>query len=149
VADEQSFSVIENVIRREGRSLIQYVIESYPWTADGEQSALELLQITADQERECLGRLMEYLFKHKGANPQPAPYPVSYTTMNYISLEHLLPILTESARQASARIERDLAQVSDREGHDLLSSYLALKRQHAETLSELAAAHPETASTRR
>jgi hypothetical protein len=149
VPDEQSLAVVESVVSREGRSLIQYVIESYPWTTEQEQQALSDLQSIGSEERGALAPFVQYLVQHKRLGPQPNPYPVSFTSMNFISLEHLLPILADNAREAANQLDRDLATVSDAGARELLIQYAALKRQHAETLKNLAVAYPETASTRR
>jgi hypothetical protein len=149
VLDKRNGIVLESVIRREGRSILQYVVDAFPWITSQEQPSLRQLQTMAAEERQSLCEIADFLTGHRHSNPQLGPYPMSFTTINYTSLEHLLPILTAKGRVGLASLEQDLAQVEDTQARDLLDRYLTLKRGHLTALEKMAADNPEVASTRR
>jgi hypothetical protein len=149
VIDQQTGDVIEKVVRRESRSLLQYAVDAFPWTTSEERQVLAQIDAIATQERQALGELSDYLFKQRHFGPQLGPYPMIFTSMNYVSLEHLLPLLAENCRQAVALLEEDLVRIRDVEAREILTRYLDLKRNDASSLKNLAAANPDAASTRR
>src|SRR5260370_37450263 len=98
--DASTAAILQSIIARESRSLLQYVRESFPWTTMEEQHVLAALnQLTAEEQQAAavLGRL---LFRRRRQTPYVGPYPVAFTNINYLSLDHLLPLLTRHHRPA-------------------------------------------------
>jgi hypothetical protein len=140
---------LESIIRRESRSLVQYATESFPWITEQEQLALAELRKIAGEESQAVAILGQFLLTRGRSLPYLGLYPMSFTSINYVSLEHLLPLLAEHGRQALAQMERDAPQIADVQARDMVSRYIELKRQHVKNLENLATVNPEIASTRR
>ena|SRR5207302_9769120 len=145
--DAATQTIVENIIRRERRSVLQYVSEAFPWTAAGEQPALAQLQKLIGEENQAIGKLMQLCARQRHTLPYVGAFPMNFTTINFLSLEHILPLLVRYEAQAIADLERDLAAIGDGETRDQVRDILTMKQRHLAELSALAAAHPETYST--
>ncbi|HXG12512.1 MAG TPA: hypothetical protein VNK04_22340 [Gemmataceae bacterium] len=145
--DSRTAALLQDIVRRESRSLLQYVSEAFPWVTPEERAALAELQKMINEERRAAQALGQYLVRQRVPPPYLGPYPMEYTTINYVSLDHLLPVLVENQRQAIARLERDLAAVTDAGAREQVEKILAMKQRHLTTLEAMAAAHPDRAAT--
>jgi hypothetical protein len=143
--DDKTAALLQAIIRREGRSLLQYVSEAFPWITAKERDALARLQEITAQERDGVTRLAEFLIRCRIPPPYLGAYPMDFTTINYVSLDHLLPLLVTHQRRDIADLERDLNQITDAEARTEVQAILDAKRQHLQSLESLAAAHPEPA----
>jgi hypothetical protein len=138
VIGPQDAAVLEGIIRREGRSLLQYVSEAFPWVSAGTDGALtELRRLTAE-ERDAVGALTRFLARRRHTVPYLGAYPMAFTTMNYVSLGHLLPRLLEHQRRALAALEADRQALTDAEARAEVDKVLEMKRKHLQTLEALA-----------
>jgi rubrerythrin len=145
--DAGTRGLLEAILRREGRSLLQYVSESFPWTTPNEQEALACLQTMVREELQTTGTLSQFFARREHTVPYLGSFPASFTTINFVSLDHLLPLLAEAERQSLEQLERDLTRVADMEAKDLIQQMVEMKRRHLTTLKTLAAAHPDSAAT--
>jgi hypothetical protein len=143
--DSKTAALLQTIVRREGRSLLQYVSEAFPWITDQEKDALAKLQQLTAQERDGVTRLAEFLIRQRITPPYLGAYPMEFTTINYVSLDHLLPLLVAHQRRAIPDLERDLSQIADSEARTEVQAILDAKRQHLQSLESLAAVHPEPA----
>ena len=130
-------AVLQNIVRREGRSLLQYTSEAFPWTTAPERNTLDQLQMLITEERDAVAALSNFLAKRRITPPYLGAYPMTFTNMNYVSLEHLLPRLLEYQRQAIARLEQDRRQVIDPAVIESVDKILTMKREHLSKLEEL------------
>src|SRR5262249_10626198 len=87
---------LQELLRRESRSFLQYISDSFPWTTFEEKDALARLQTVVEEERSANAALAKFLIRHRIPLPYLGPYPVAFTTLNFVSLDHLLPMLAES-----------------------------------------------------
>jgi hypothetical protein len=142
--DARTQSRLQELLRRESRSFLQYVRDSFPWTTSEEKAALAQLQTLIEEERSATTALAKFLARQRIPLPYLGSYPVAFTTLNFISLDHLLPMLADTERRAIADLESDLASFPDAECRHEVQKILDLKRQHLKTLEALAIAHPET-----
>ena len=146
--DPVTQAVLQRIIRREGRSLLQYVSESFPWTAPGENGAVVRLREIAAEENNSTAALVRYVSKRRMTPPYLGAYPMAFTNINYLSLAHLLPHLAEAQKRAIAELEADLAKLNDEEARAYLRNILDMKRRHEKELERLksapAAAPPPT-----
>ncbi|MBI3822854.1 MAG: hypothetical protein HY289_09280 [Planctomycetes bacterium] len=72
--------------------------------------------------------------------PPPPSYPSHFTTINFCSLDYLLPKLIFEAAAEVAEIERMLPLAdNDEEVRRLAQSCLDMKREHLRTLQDVAA----------
>jgi hypothetical protein len=145
--DERSQTVLQNLVRRESRSILQYVSESFPWATAGEQEALAQFLNLVEGEREAVAAVARHLARQRMALPYLGTYPAHFTDINFVSLEHLLPVLVKAEHRALADAERDLGAVTDGESRTLVEAIVAMKRRHIQTLESMAAAFPEKYST--
>jgi hypothetical protein len=147
--DAKTENLLHKIVRREGRSFLQYVSEAFPWTTAEERAPLSQLQKLIAEEREATGRLMEFLARRSHTYPYLGSYPTGFTNFGYISLEHLLPMLVEYEGRSLGELECDLAEITDTEVLALVQDMVDMKRRHLDVLKKMAAAHPETQSTMR
>jgi hypothetical protein len=131
---------LEAAVRREGRSLLQYVSEAYPWTKAAGDATADKVRDLAREERDALTVLTKFLSRRRHTVPYLGAFPMSFTTMNFVSLDYLLPRLTESARQSVAALERDRAALTDADAKAELDRLIELKRTHLKALEALTTA---------
>jgi hypothetical protein len=133
-------ALLETVIRREGRSLLQYVSEAFPWTKAADEPALAQLRQLAQEERDGVAALSRFLTRRRHTAPYLGPYPMSFTTINFVSLDYLRPRLAEDGRKALAALERDRAALADAEAKAEVDKLIELKRRHLMALEAPATA---------
>jgi hypothetical protein len=137
VIDAASRIALQNLLRREGRSLLQYISESFPWITPEEQNALARVQQMVAEEREGIRAIVRFLAKHHVVPGPLAPYPMSFTNINYMSLDHLVPLLIDYQKQRIADIQADLARTPDPACRELIEKFLSMKRRHLQSLEEM------------
>jgi hypothetical protein len=135
--DAAGKAVLLDLVHRESRSLLQYVSESFPWITPQEQKALASLEEMVREEREGIAAIARLLQRHHVVPAPLGPYPMTYTNINYISLDHLLPLLIENQRCRITEIERALQTIADAESRRQAESYVAMKRRHLQKLEEM------------
>lgn len=140
--DSLTQSLLEDIVCRESRSLLQYVREAFPWTSPEERAALADIERMIDEELRGAALLVRLLQRHHLPLPYIGPYPMEFTNINYVSLDHLLPQLVARQRQAIADLERDVTCMADEAARTLVHKVLDKKRQHLEALEKLAARQP-------
>jgi rubrerythrin len=129
---------LQRLFRREGRSLLQYVRDAFPWTANGGER-LARLQRLIDEERLWLGEFTRYLQRRRVTPPYLGAYPMEFTTLNFVALDHLLPMLVRFQREAIPTLEADAAALADADARATVERLVAMKKDHLKTLEELAA----------
>jgi hypothetical protein len=139
VIDAGTVALVQDVIRREGRSLLQYVREAYPWATPRERELLAKLRELTDEEQDGAAALSDFLRRNREMSGYLGSYPTSFARMNFISLDRLLPLLVGEQRNGVARLEKTLAGVQNGEARGELKAVLERKRRHLKSLEELAA----------
>jgi hypothetical protein len=143
VLDSRDQALLQDALRRLSSSLLQYVVESYPWISPDEQGALAELKRLAREQQAVGSRLAEYLRRQHVDLPVLGLYPSSFTTVNFVALEHLLPLLVEEERRSLTDLERNRASIADREARPQFDRLAELTQKHLKTLEGLAAGlHP-------
>jgi len=141
VIDASGQALLQDIVRRESRSLLQYVSEAFPWTTREERAALVTLQEMIEDERRNTAALGQFLVRRKIGVPYLGPYPDSFTSMNYVSLDYLLPRLVEYQHRAIRQLQADLRKLSDVDATEQVERILDAKRRHLQILERLAAEH--------
>src|SRR5438445_8864998 len=100
--DSRTQTRLQQLLRRQSRSCLQYVSDSFPWTTSEEKPTLAQLQTLIDEERRANAALAKFLTRQRIPVPYLGSYPVAFTTLNFVSLDHLLPILVDTERRAIA-----------------------------------------------
>jgi hypothetical protein len=134
VIDERGLFLIQQQIRRDGRSLLQYVGEAFPYAPVSAEATQRRVAELAREEQEAIGRLIRFLQRHHATPPVLGAFPSSFTTINFISLEHLLPALVKDQQRAVAELQHELGTLPDGEVRHLLWEYLEMKRKHLQVL---------------
>jgi hypothetical protein len=140
--DDGSAQIVQEQIRRTGRSLLQYVADAVPWTGNEDRGALGRIAQLTQEEREALACLARLLRRNHVPVPFLGPYPEHFTTLNYLSLDGLLPLLVEDGRRSVAGLEAAVAEVADPAARAVLTDALEAKRRHLAALTELTKTHP-------
>src|SRR5205823_14699403 len=89
----RSRDVLQECVRRESRSLLQYAREVPLWVGRADRPVLAKLKAFAASEQAATDALGQYLQKRKAGLPSLGPYPSSFTTVNDAALNYLLPRL--------------------------------------------------------
>jgi rubrerythrin len=144
VLDAQTQTLLQSILRRESRSLLQYLQESFPWTTLDKQSAVAQVQKMSQEERDAATRLARFLGRHQIDLPYLGSFPMDFTTINFIGLDYATPLLVKSEREALAELERELPQVTDAEARGLVQEIIAVKQRHLKDLENLATGLPAT-----
>jgi hypothetical protein len=105
------------------------------------------LQTLIEEDRGANAAFAKFLTRQCIPVPHLGPYPVSFTTLNFIALDHLLPLLVDAQRRAISDLDRDLLSFTDALCRQEIQKLLEMKRRHLSALEALVVAHPETALT--
>jgi hypothetical protein len=147
VIDAQTYSRLQDIIRREGRSLLQYAVESVPWTNSGADARPAVLQQAAQDEAEAAAELARLLVRHRLSPPWFGAYPMAFTSFNYLALDRLVPLLVRYQLRDIAELEADLKQLDDEEVRDLVRGLLNVKQANLKKLEGLLLPGAEPAAT--
>jgi len=140
VTSPTTAAILQDLIQRLGRSLLQYVAEAFPWATAREKETLVRVRKLVAEEQECAAaRLGRFLQARHVSIPPLAPYPMAWTSMNFVSFDYLLPRLVDYQRQIVAHVEKAAGSLwSDLEGRELVQHVLEVARQHLEKLEAMA-----------
>jgi hypothetical protein len=138
VIDRDTYRYLQDVIRREGRSFLQYAGESFPWSTSEEKFKAAQLKQIVFEERDGAAALSRYLVKHRLTPPYLGAYPSYFTSYNYLSLDRLLPLLVEHQKLGVAGLEADLTALNDGDTRKQVEAIVAMKKRHLQVLEALA-----------
>lgn len=133
--DASKQQLLRSLVRKEGRSLLQYVAESFPWTKPEDQGLVRRVLALAHVEGALLARLIRLLLKLRIGAPPLGAYPQSFTTINFMSLDFLLPLLREDQKARIADIEMLMTQFPEGEVRSLLLELAHEKRKHLDFMN--------------
>src|SRR5207253_6990353 len=108
------------------------------WTTQKNHHALPILLDMVREEQQGAAAIVQLLLRHRARPPYLGAYPMSFTTINYMSLDFLLPYLIDFEKRRIAELEKDLAVVADEEAQHLLQTLLEMKKRHVLALTNLA-----------
>lgn len=134
--DAATHRLLQDILRRERLSLLQYVSDAFPWTTSAERDVLAKLQKMIEAERQGGIRLARFLIRHRLALPYLGAYP-DFTGSNFVSLDHLLPLLIEHQKKAVEQLERDLTSLFDVEIREHVQTILDAKQEHLKQLEKM------------
>jgi hypothetical protein len=145
--DAHTQTLLQGILLRESRSLLQYLDESFPWTTPEGQAAATRLKQLAGEERAAAGKVADFLRRHRIAPPYLGAFPEEFTSVNFIGLDYAVARLVKAEERALARLESDLGQLEDKEARDLVGELIQEKQRHVKDLQALADGLPS--ATRR
>lgn len=135
--DEATRDLLQACVRRESRSLFQYVRDVPLWVGPADRPVLAKLKGLAVAEQTATDALGRYLQRRQAGLGHLGAYPSEFTTINDAALHYVLPKLIAEQRAATVALEADLPRVSDPDARAHLSELLRLKRQHLPELESL------------
>ena len=146
MADQTANDILNHLVGRVYRSLLQYSVECWPWTtltetvgsAAPEQQALEQM---AARQKSFVARLVE-LLTDRGENVDFGGFPDN-SELHYVSLDFLLGKLVADEQQLVAELEAALGGLhNDQEAAALVSELLTAEQANIARLRELTAKAP-------
>jgi hypothetical protein len=78
--------------------------------------------------------------KNRITPPYLGAFPTAFTSMNFTSIDFLLPVLLEAAHAGINELEMDAARLTDLDARGEVAALLDKKRRHVEELTGLAGA---------
>jgi len=147
VSDGATHHTLEALVRRLGRSLLQYLSEAYPWTTTSDSPILSEVKRMAEEERDLAAKLSRFLAMRRHTVAYLGAFPSSFTTLNFVALEFVLPKLVQFERSSLEALEKDLAALKDQEARKQAENILTLQQRHLHELEALAASHTKLTST--
>jgi hypothetical protein len=147
VIDSQSQRLLQEILRRESRSILLYVGEAYPWTTLQEAGAWQSLSRLIDEERQAIASLGQLMTRRRVSLPVLGVFPVRFTTINFLALDYLLPHLLAAQQRSISDLEADLKGMVDAEAVAEVQQLLDLKRRHLVALEGLAKGQPQATAS--
>lgn len=138
--DPQSLAVLQEIVRRESRSLLSYVADAYPWATAAAEPALSRLREVVRSSGEAVTALGTYLARNRARMPFLGSYPSGFTSWNFIALSYLMPRLVTTEEQLLQALESDVARLPAGEARAEADKLLAVKRQNLAALRGLTVA---------
>lgn len=141
--DQSSNSALNDLLILVYRSLLQYTMECWPWSDDGETGEQQAIDALAGEQKALVERLAE-LLDHRGVMVDLGTYP-DWSELHYVSLDSLLARLIQDEEAMLAAIERlRPALQTDAEGSALADEIVAAERRHLSKLREIAGARAKS-----
>jgi hypothetical protein len=143
--DPQTANRLQAIVRREMLSVLMYVGQAYPWTTVKQNGQLAEVHRIVAEERAAISSLGLYLTRHRAALPWIGSYPTSFTTINFLSLEHILPRLIAFERGSLAEMDKDLPAIHEADAKEQITRLIQMKREHLRELELLVTPQPASA----
>ena len=140
--DGAAYVLLQDVIRREGRSFLQYAGESFPWSTVKEKESVDRLKTIVAEERAGAASLSRFLSRNRLTPPYLGAYPSYFTSYNYLALDKLLPLLVMHQQRSIQALEKDLDELQDSAARKEVQQALAMKNRHLGALEALTAGKP-------
>jgi hypothetical protein len=122
-----------------GRSLLQYVGESWPWTSEDECDIRAAVERMVAEQRDTVLQIA-MLLDERGHRITCGQYPSDYTSLHYVALDYLLDQLIAEQQDLAGELAGAVEEAAgDEEAHALLSAAAEQARCHANELAALAA----------
>jgi hypothetical protein len=108
VIDSTTLQRLQALVRRESQSVLMYVDQAFPWTSLENEEALGRLQQIIRAERDAIAEVGRFLVKRRANLPYLGSFPASYTTINFVALDHILQRLINFEKGSIVEMESDL-----------------------------------------
>ncbi len=143
MTDQTNNALLNRLVPRLYRSLLQYTVECWPWSPsaespDGKSPEQEAIEQMAARQREFVARLVE-LLSRRGAVVDFDNYP-DYSELHYVALDFLLGRLIADEQRLVAELEAARgATHGDPPAATLIVELLAAEKDNLGRLRDLAA----------
>lgn len=129
---------LQELFRRESRSLLQYSLGASPYAAGDDRKVRDDVKRIAEEDVEALARLSEFLAESRITPPYLGSFPVAFTDLNFVHIRHLLTKLVEEQSRDLAALEADRAAMTDSAAQAEIDRLIELHRRHLKELESLA-----------
>src|SRR5262245_5467895 len=136
--DSATQTRLQELFRRENRSLLQYAREASLWSSDRDRSVADRVQELAGVEFRALETLAEFLEAEHVPLPYLGAYPTRFTDFNFVAVRALLPRLIEDQRRRVTALEQDAASTRAK-AHEAVTKLLDVERNVLAELVKLGA----------
>ena len=138
--DSAEMKRLQDILRRESRSLLQYVRESAPYAIGPDRKLLAEVQRIAEEESIALDQFADFLTQNRVPLPYMGSFPMGFTDFNYVAIRYLLPKLVSEQRQDLAALEASASALNEATGRTAMSTLIELHRRHLKELEATSAA---------
>ena len=119
------------------RSLLQYAVEAWPWTAADAEVGLAAVRELAARQAGHAADIVDLLASRNWV-VDFGIYPTDYTDLHYVALSYFLRLLEASQQELVAEIEQTLERCRDDErAAHAVSRLLESQRDIVKSLKEL------------
>ena len=125
---------LQDVFRRESRSLLQYARESAPYATGADRKILAEVQRIAEEESTALGGFAEFLNTQRVPIPYLGSFPMVFTDLNFVAIRFLVPKLVTAQRLDLASLESGVESLTDPLGQGAVRTLVDLHRRHLKEL---------------
>ena len=139
-------TLLQEIVRRESRSLLLYIGDSFPWTTNEHAPDLVTMRKLVRREANAISTLGKFLVRQRITPPFYGSYPASFTTSNFIDIAYLLPRLLAAQEHSIAALTAEIVRVPEAEAKKQLEALLDVKRSTLAGLAALISSHPHPAS---
>jgi hypothetical protein len=139
--DTRTQALLQDLVRRASRSMLQYVGEAYPWAPNTDGDLLAKVQAVIREEEEAIESLATFLRKKRIPLGYLGSYPQNFTNLNYVTLDYLMPRILDWQRKWVAVLEKDASLIKDAEADAEVFKLVATARRHLDELQKLAESH--------
>jgi hypothetical protein len=133
----ESLAILTRVLLRDSSSLLQYLRGSGSWVDARALAAAYRMEQLAEAEDRAVQVVADILRRAK-IPPAPPHFVQKYSSLNYLGLDHLLPILLSEHRTLLLEQEKDVAML-DLALRQKLQPMLEMKRKSIAELEKMCA----------
>lgn len=139
-------TILQDVVRRESRSLLLYIGDSFPWTTNAHAPDLVTMRRLVTREANAISTVGKYLVRQRITPPPYGSYPSSFTSCNFIDLAFLLPRLMAAQDLSIVALTADIEHIPEPEAKKQLVALLDVKRSTLAGLAALSSSQSHPAS---
>jgi hypothetical protein len=138
VIDPTAAGRLQEVLRRESRSFLQYAAAAAdPYLTGPDHDAFDTVRILAREEEGSLRGLAEFLHARRVPLPHLGAFPMTFANYNFLAMRFLLPKLVGYTRRELEQLETEGGAVGNGEARKAIEALTASKRQRLSRLEEL------------
>jgi len=131
----EALAILARILNREASSLLQYLRGSGSWVDARSAVAASSLEQLADAE-ERAARVIADILRRAKIPPAPPRFDQRFSSLNYLALDRLLPILLDHQRALLVEQQKDAA-VLDADLRSKLQPLLEVKRKSIAEIEKL------------
>lgn len=128
---------IQEVSRREYRSLLQYAREASPFASGADRLVRDAVMRIAKEESTALESFGEVLESLRVTLPYLGSFPIGFTDLNFVTIRHLLPKLVAEQSRDLVKLEAEAMALSDVIARAAVQRLAELHRRHLKELESL------------